>query len=50
MREEVKTVYHVCFEDGTHMTWENWEPHGDFIELLTRFHGPVTLEWEQRIK
>lgn len=50
MKEEVETIYHVCFEDGTHMTWENWEPHGDFIELLTQFHGPVTLAWEQKIK
>ena len=50
MKEETITIYHVFFEDGTHMTWENWEPHGDYLYLLSEFHGPVKLGWEQRIR
>lgn len=50
LHKEVKSIYHVCFEDGTHMTWENWEPHGDYIDLLSQLHGKVTLGWEQKIK
>ena len=44
-----KVIHHITFEDGTHMTWENWEPHGDYILDLVAIHGPVTLRWPQII-